>query len=493
MYFARLKAAVRSLRFRLMLWNAGAVVLTGLAVLISLRAGVRYALIDEMDQVLDEDLQEIVLSLRQHSDSQWSALLEQLDRKAQGHKYHGWFVQFFDRQGRQVWASINSPAELTIPVSQAATGPKTFENYRLAFRELPAGSTQAAQACVGCSQDFVSRDMAQIDRLVLLCGGIVLLVSPLGGYLLAIRATRPLLNTIQMTARLRPQELHERLPIRGSGDELDHLAVVFNSLLDRIAKYLDQKRDFLANAAHELRTPLAAIRSTVEVALGGERTVEEYNELLAEVIDQCAALESLVNQLLLLAETESDRLKIHEAPAPLDQLVRKAIEMFQGVAEYSGIQLRAGYLSPLMIEGNRHHLRQVLNNLLDNAIKFTASKYQISGDTPEPVTSFAPRASGAITIWLDRKENQAVLRIRDNGPGIASEHLPHVFERFYRASRSRERDGLVDGAGLGLSICQAIVEAHGGQITVHSQPGEGTTFTVYLPLAKESLQTATVE
>src|SRR5262249_9509356 len=156
-------------------------------------------------------------------------------------------------------------------------------------------------------------------------------VSPLVGHLLTSRVIKPLADMIQTTARLHPGEFGERLPIRGTGDELDSLAHTINGLLDRIATYLQQEHDFLANAAHDLRTPLAAIRSSVEVALGVERSDEEYRETLNLVIEQCSSLQTLVNQLLLLAETDADRLHTDVEPVPLDQVVSRAAEMFEGV------------------------------------------------------------------------------------------------------------------------------------------------------------------
>lgn len=472
MFFERLSATARTLRFRLMLWNAFAVILTGLGILLSVREGVRVTLVRDLDRILEEDIKEISLGFTEEAGIDWDLLTEELDRKARGHEFHGWFIQFYDDAGQTVWSSENTP-KLT-GLAQHAGAPLTVGGYRIAVHRLPGADVRARSVCVGAQQALISRDLGRIDRLVftVFCG--VLLAAPLGGYLLAGSATRPLAKMIRTTEGLRPTQLAERLEIRGTGDELDALAVRINSLLDRIGDYLQQKRDFVANAAHELRTPLAAIRTSVEVALGGNRTSEEYQELLAQVIDECTALESLVNQLLLLAETDADRLKAYSDRVALDQVVSGAVEMFRGVAEYRGVTLSVSAFPPTPIAGNRHHLRQVVNNLLDNAIKFTAAQYGNAG-------------GGEVTVTLLRDDYRHVARlsVRDNGPGIPPEHLPHIFERFYRVDRSRSRDEGASGTGLGLSICQAIVEAHHGQLQVESKPGEGTTFTVTLPLAPQ--------
>ena len=478
MLFERLKAISSTLRFRLMLWNAFAVLLTATAILFCMRAGLRYYLLRELDQTLSEDLNELFFNVDASRPMDWDKLHQEIENKARGHEYHQWFAIFASAQGEVIWQSTSAPALPTAEIALQDVRLATSGDFRYASRKTPAANLGFRVVIVGSSQEFIARDMASIDELVGVVGGGVLLIAPLGGYLLALRTTRPLANIIHTTARFRPSQMEERLPIRGTGDELDSLARTVNGLLDRIADYLRQKHDFVANAAHELRTPLAAIRSSVEVALGGNRTVDEYQELLSQVIDQCSSLESLVNQLLLLAETDADRLKTYEERVSLDKIVAQSVEMFRGVAEDRGLRLTANsaHFPPIAVAGNRHHLRQVLNNLLDNAIKFTAAQAP-----PGQV-----RRTGEIVVTLSRDDqrNQATLQISDNGIGMDEESCRHIFERFYRVDKSRSRDG-VGGTGLGLSIVQAIIEAHQGKIKVDSQIGEGTTFTITLPLAPD--------
>jgi signal transduction histidine kinase len=487
MFFESLKTALRSLRLRLTLWNVAAGLLTGLGILVAVREGVRYTLLYDLDQVLREDLKEIELHFTGRGDYDWFVLQEEMNRKARGHDFHGWFVVFYGRDGGPAWSSVNAP---TLPLPTEAdkqTGQYSVDHYRLAYRQLPRELEEASAAAVGCDRRFIARDMAKIDRLVVIVGGVIVFISPIVGYLLAGRTTRILSNLIQKTGHLRPSELKERLPIAGTGDELDALARTINGLLDRIGDYLQQKHDFLANAAHELRTPLAAIRSSVEVALAGKRSEVEYQELLDEVIRQCQALQLLVNQLLLLSESDADRLIVNSEPFSFDELVASSVEMFRGVAEDRGLVLKCGPLPSVAVVGNRQHLRQVLNNLLDNAVKFTALKHQT-----DKASAGSDGGSGKIDVQLLRDELRGLTRllVSDNGVGLAAEHVPHVFERFYRADRSHTRDGGASGTGLGLSICQAIVTAHQGTIQVTSQAGRGTTFTITLPLAPDVPQPA---
>jgi signal transduction histidine kinase len=262
---------------------------------------------------------------------------------------------------------------------------------------------------------------------------------------------------------LQPGNLAARLPLAGTGDELDRLAATLNGLLDRLATHLDRQRAFVANAAHELRSPLAALRTSAEVALSVDRSPEEYRELLADLVEGCEALGVLVTQLLLLAEGEAG-LVGPPVPVRLDLLAEKAVDMFAGIAEQRQVTLRFVFRGIAFVAGNDTHMRQVVNNLVDNAIKFTP-------------------AGGLVEVEVQGGSGPrpCVLRIRDSGVGIPPENLPHVFERFYRGDKARGRDPRGGGTGLGLSICQALVVAHGGIIELESAPGRGTTVTVQLP------------
>ncbi|HVJ66640.1 MAG TPA: HAMP domain-containing sensor histidine kinase, partial [Caulifigura sp.] len=318
---------------------------------------------------------------------------------------------------------------------------------------------------VGSNLKMLRSDLSRIDELVVLTASLIFAVTPLFAYWLAGRATNAVGEITRSASRLRPDRLEERLPLRGTGDELDQLALTINGLLDRIAVFLDQKRDVLANAAHELRTPLAAIRSAVEVALNEERTPREYQEILEDIIEQSGSLQVLLNQLLLLAEAEAERLKTQIEVVDFDGLVSKAVDMFQGVAEVREIALVVERLDPTGVAGSKLHLQQVVNNLIDNALKYTAS-------------------GGRVTISLAAipERQLAELRVRDTGVGIAPDDVPRVFDRFFRVDRSRSRGDTPEGTGLGLSICKAVVEAHNGKIYCTSTFGQGTEFRVELRL-----------
>ncbi|RMF43757.1 MAG: sensor histidine kinase [Planctomycetota bacterium] len=453
-----------SLRTRLMLWNALAVLATAVATMLGLRAGVRIALVRELDQVLREDLREVELALHGRGNLDHSRVAEQLQRKAEGHADHQWFAQMFSTDGELLLTTSDQlPQELARPLPQERG---ELSGWRYFQRRLD--THPAVVLRVGMSTASIQRDLQRIDRLVALGVGLVLLIAPIGGFWLAGRAIRPLDAMINTVTHLRPANLEDRLKVRGTGDELDRLSVAFNSLLDRIGTYLQEHRELLANAAHELRTPLAAIRSSIEVALANQRSPQEYCELLQEVIGESAHLEALVHQLLLLSESDAERMRIHKDPVRLDAMIERAIDMFGSYAEAEGIELRCAALPQVTVRGNAQHLKQVLYNLLDNAFKYTPS-------------------GGVVSIELKLENSGWVqLNVMDTGVGIAPEELPFVFDRFYRGSRPPRSSYTVHrhnrSTGLGLSICRAIVRAHGGTITAAAGGRGGTVFCVRLPL-----------
>ena len=457
-----------TLRFRLAAWNALVIILTALVTLLGLREGVRWAILHEMDQILQEDTEEVALALSELPANDFPLLIDELERKAIGHKHHGWFAQLLAANGNLVWSSVATPQLFSSPRDAHHT-PSTIDNYRLVDRPVDARNSEVALIRIGAQLDFLQADMGRIDRLVLLAVGGVLVIGPLVSYWLAGRATKTIGNIIETAERLRPNYLEERLPILGTGDQLDRLAVSFNGLLDRIATSLEQNRDYLANAAHELRTPLTAIRSAVEVALSSPRSNEEYQDLLVDVIDQSIALQTLVNQLLLISESEAERFKTDHDLVALDEIVRQVSDMFAGIAESRNIQLETRIRGPVMIRGSRHLLRQVVSNLLDNALKYTP-------------------AQGRVTVELthDQSSHRAILEVSDTGIGIGASDLPKIFDRFFRGDRSRLRSHAGSGTGLGLSICQAAVAAHRGEISCQSEPHRGTRLVVTLPTVESN-------
>ena len=261
--------------------------------------------------------------------------------------------------------------------------------------------------------------------------------------------------------------MEERLPIRGTQDELDQLSLTINHFLDLLGDYLERNREFVANAAHELRSPLAAVQSSVEVTLNSDRIGRGVS---GPALRNRRSVRPVAGAGQSAAAVGRNRRRPvsrwKPAPCASTSWCEKSIDMFRGAAEERGIELvgrRAA--NAITVEGDGDRLRQVVNNLIDNSLKFTPRGGQ--------VLRHAPPRSPRTTSWC--------CTVADTGMGISPADLPHVFERFYRGDKSRQREDLTHGNGLGLSICQSIVMAHGGTIRVESNPGRGTTFIVCLP------------
>jgi heavy metal sensor kinase len=474
MPFGRLRDLFSTLRFRLLVWVTVVVMVMVAVTMVTVRVVVRRALLAEFNRLLMEEADGVALSVEQLYPDEARlnrSLQNKVDALARREWFREWFIEVYsaDKQTR-ILASHNVPARLApLSVAVEPDEPVDLDGYRVVVRRLTAGNGTILYVRCGCSRRPVEEDLEQADRIMVMSALVTLLLAPLGGYALAGRATRPIAKIIATAANLQPSKLDERLPIRGTGDELDQLSHTINGMLDRIASYIERNRDFVANAAHELRSPLAAIRSTVEVALNRDRTAEEYATLLTDVMEECTRLGSLVNRLLLLAEGDAGRLGARDQSVRLDKVVRESVDMFEGVAETQGVRLHAGDLPMVAVPGEEQHVRQVVRNLIDNAIKFCPAPGEVQ-----------------VSLGTQPEQRRAWLRVRDSGVGIAAEDLPRIFERFYRADKARTRASRPGGHGLGLSICQSIVTALDGEITVDSHPGRGSTFTVWLPLAPDA-------
>jgi signal transduction histidine kinase len=460
----RFRNLVSTLRIRLLLWMVVVVFVLVTVTMFGVRQLYRTRLFTKFDQGLEADVRLLQAETRQ-TFPDWRLWESNVEKIALAHPLHAWFAEVYDERGARL-ASGGLPP--TLPAFSAADERAPHDALPYRFTTAPIDDLSEARLYlrVGGLRQPLDDDLVLLDQSMLVRSAIILLLAPVGGYVLALRATRPIAWIIATAARLQPSKLDERLPIRGTGDELDQLSRTINGLLDRIASYIDRNREFVAHAAHELRSPLAAIHSSVEVALNRVRSPEEYSALLGEVMEECHYLSNLVNRLLILAEGDAGRLASRDQTTRLDKIVRESLDMFEPVAEARGIGLRAAPLAALHVNGDESHLRQVVRNLLDNAIKFSP-----------------PGGTVTVELRADADSRQARIIVQDEGMGIPSQDLPHIFERFYRGDKSRQREPGRGGSGLGLSICQTIVQALKGDIAVTSRVGAGSTFTVSLPLA----------
>ena len=302
--------------------------------------------------------------------------------------------------------------------------------------------------------------------VVLAVGGVVLVGRPLN-----------LVDAItKAAAKVKPEELSTRVPLGDANDEIGRLAQVINNMLDRIDEGFRREMRFASDASHELRTPLTALRGELEVALRRSRSAEEYREVLEHGLQEVERMARIVEGLLFLARVDAGRVKHEAADMDLTSVLRRSVELASrlpgpvGTTALSGrpgshdIRLPSPEHGPMMVFGNRELLERLFVNLLDNGMKH--------GREP-------------INLQVYDKDRSWTVAVADSGPGITEEHLPHIFDRFYRADKSRSR--ATGGAGLGLPICRWVVEAHGGTITARNDPHGGAVFVVALPRAGASV------
>lgn len=298
--------------------------------------------------------------------------------------------------------------------------------------------------------------------IIIVGTGIALIGSMVLGLWLTGRALKPIEDITHSAAQITAaDDLKTRLTWNGPMDELGQLVSVFNGAMARLEHLFSVQQRFVADVSHELRTPLTAITGNVEL-------IKRYGmdtESLDAIESESKRMSRLVNDLLLLARADNGELKLNLEELDLDILVGEAYREARILAKDRDLKIAVVDFEPARIKGDGDRLKQLLSNLLSNAIKFTPD-------------------GGQITISLHKTEHDAVIRVQDTGIGIAPEHLQRIFDRFYQADASRVRLG-GEGAGLGLSIAQWIVEAHGGRIQVDSKVGEGTTFTLTIPHIEE--------
>jgi heavy metal sensor kinase len=288
-----------------------------------------------------------------------------------------------------------------------------------------------------------------------------LVAATIGGMFLAGRALSPVDRLTRLARSITAQNLSKRLSLPRTDDEIGRLAQTFDEMIARLDEAFRRQRQFTADASHELRTPLTAIKGQVEVGLSKTRDAASYREVLEAVEQETDRLIRLVGSLLTLARADAGQLQIANEPTSLTEILDSAREQVKLNARERRIELTANYGRAVHIRGDRSLLIQLFLNLLENAIKYT-----------EP--------GGAVTAGWTVDAEEVRVWVRDTGVGIPFEHQSHIFERFYRADSARSR--AQGGAGLGLSICRWISEAHGGSISAESTPGGGSVFTVRLPL-----------
>lgn len=461
----------RSIRFRLAVWYSAVLAIALAAFGVASWLVVRHVLY----HTADETLRDRVAGVRKFMDEQIGALsVEEIRDEFKEHSVlgpGGDLFQVCDSRGTWLYRSTALEAgDVAIPLPGV----------------LPAAGTIATRVVGGVELRFLARRVEVLGKpytvqvavpmresnealrgfawaLVVLIPA-VLGVASAGGWWMSRRALQPVGQIIDTARSIGERNLSRRLPVPHTRDELQRLSETLNQMLDRIEGAFRRVTEFTADASHELRTPVALMRTTAELALRRRRTPEEYQRALEDVYAESVRTTDLIENLLTLARADAGKAQLERREVDLTEIVREAGDQGQKLAAAKGLAFHSDLPSgPVRVIADASAVRRLLLIVIDNAVKYTQE--------------------GKVTLRLDAANGHSRVHVADTGAGIPSADIPRIFERFYRSDKSRSRDA--GGAGLGLSIAKWIAEVHGGVIEAHSEPGRGSTFVITLPGARK--------
>jgi len=454
------------IRLRLTAWYFAilAVVLSafGISAYFAMRHSIRQTVDEELQircegvhQLIERDIQ------RGHKDDLPEGLREHTELR-QG----GALLQVSDEQGNWLYRSTVM-SDYGVP--RPATVPRRATEFmgkdvplRIWTQKVSVGGESYLIQSAFEMDDFYEA-LNHFALLLYIAIPSLLLCAAAGGYWISTRALAPVDQIAQTARTISAQNLSSRLVVPKTGDELQRLSETLNGMLERLEAAFKEITQFTADASHELRTPVAVMRTRAELSLRKARSAEEYRDVIAEVLTELEKTSGLIEQLMFLARADSGAETLHFAPTNVSEVLREACHQGSALAEAKQIGFQERISGDSMwIQGDATSLRRLFLILIDNAVKYTP-------------------ANGQVEVSLQRNDGYAVAQVRDTGIGIAEADLPNVFERFYRADKARTRES--GGVGLGLSIGRWITEVHAGTIEVQSSPGRGSKFQIRLPIA----------
>jgi heavy metal sensor kinase len=461
-----------SIRWKLTLWYglilAAVVAVFGAAVYVTMR----HELLNRADEALAGELDEISDDIQAAKEG--AKLFRQLERRFAHHEPYEFQVS---RVGAEPTFQSDrlKPRRLPVPPVSASLKHLDFETVELGTQDIfveslghlrlmsrlvpgPDGPL-AAQAATSLAS--VDQELKELLTVLLLVGPLALVCALGGGYVLARQALGPVDRMVQTAEQITATRLDQRIEVANKSDEIGRLAGTLNGMIARLERSFEEIRRFTADAAHELRTPIAVLRAEAEVCLRQTREPEHYRTVLEDQLEELERLSRLAERLLFLCRGDAGLMPIARHEIDLRRVAEDVAEHMRLVADERGVTLETHGVARCLMQADDDQLRRLLFNLVDNAIKFTSAK-------------------GTVKIDISCGQAEARVVVADSGIGIPSEHLPHVFQRFYRVDPARE-SGL-GGTGLGLAIARSIAEAHGGSVTIKSTFGAGTTAILTLPL-----------
>jgi len=457
-----------SIGWRLTLWYVAIFALAQLVFGVGMWVLLRHYLYDLADDDLESQVEDLQKFFATQKTDSFAGLQAEFATSYADHA--GDYLQVYAGDGRWAYQSKFLKAHPLAPAEPMHMARPVFEDrwldgipLRFAVQRFELnGHSYAVQTGVPIA-DLL--DTLAMFRLYLLgFAPLLLMGAATGGYWLSRRALAPVDAIVGTARQIGGSNLNSRLEQLDTGDELQRLSDTLNQMLDRIEAAFRRVTEFTADASHELRTPVALIRTEAELALRRSRGEAQYQEALQHILQEAERTSGLIEQLLALARADSGRESLKMQPVNVHDVLRDVVESWRRVAAISNLEFRDGLgAAEIFVVADENAIRRVANILLDNAFKYTAS-------------------GGAVELALELRNDAGLITVRDTGAGIATEEQSKIFGRFYRVDKARNRE--TQGAGLGLSIAQWIVQQHGGVIHVESELGHGATFTVELPALK---------
>jgi heavy metal sensor kinase len=457
-----------SIGLRLTLWYLAIFALAQIVFGVGMWLILRHNLYDIVDDGLEDQVADFTNFLQSQNDLSIAKLQSDV-REVYTSEHSGNYLQVYAGHGQWIYRSPFLQAHPVAPPEPVSLNRVSREDYELngnPFRFLTqkvevGGAAYTVQT--GAVIDDVVETLSTFRLYLLLFAPGVLLLAAAGGYWLSRRALAPVDAIVRTAREIGGTNLDSRLQTLTTGDELQRLSDTLNEMLDRIEAAFQRVTQFTADASHELRTPIALMRTEAELALRRSREEAEYQDSLRHILQEAERTTVLIEELLALARADSGRERLQLHPVDLRQTLRAAIEGWQRVSTIRNQQFSHNIdQQESFVGGDERALRRVVDILLDNAFKYTP-------------------ANGKVYLSLEQKDGEAVIAVRDTGAGIAHEEQGKIFERFYRVDKARTREQ--GGFGLGLSIAAWIVAQHGGSIEVESNLDQGATFRVKLPLS----------
>lgn len=459
----------RSIRFRLTAWYTAVLALSLVLFGTSSWVAVERVLFHAVDEVLEDRVE----GVRKFMDNQIGSLsVEEIRDEFKEHSVlgpGGDLFQVCDAQGIWLYRSVSledagvpieRPSALTRDGKQESRKVKDVSVRFLSRPVTVLGKSYTVQ--VAALTGEIEEGLVRFQAALLLLIPAVLAVAAAGGWWMSRRALAPVDEITETARSIGERSLSQRLPVRPTNDELERLSRTLNQMLERIEGAFQRVTQFTADASHELRTPIALMRTTAELALRKQRTDQEYRQALSEVLAESEQTTGLIENLLMLARADAGKAQFEQTPVDVAALLFDVGGQARKLAVQKNLEFRLDSLeSRPTVLADASALRRVLLILLDNAVKYTP-------------------AGGSVSLSATVTGSRLHIDVSDTGIGIGGEDLPHIFERFYRADKSRSRDS--GGSGLGLALAKWIADAHQAAITVQSAVNRGSTFRLDLPL-----------